>query len=64
MAEFITPQDGAEKQDCERAAARRWLARHGPTLARFRPVYLGDELFARQPIVEAIGAGGGNFILT
>ncbi|MBI1206916.1 MAG: hypothetical protein GC191_06465 [Azospirillum sp.] len=25
-AEFITPEDGAEKQDCERAAAKGWLA--------------------------------------
>ena len=23
--EFITPQDGQEKQDCERNAAKRWL---------------------------------------
>ena len=26
--EFIVPQDGQEKQDCERAAAKRWLASH------------------------------------
>jgi len=65
MAEFLTPQDGTEKQDCERAAAKRWLAKHGPTLARRRrPVYLGDDLFACQPIAEAIQASGGNFILT
>jgi len=57
---FITPQDGAEKQDCERNAARRWLARHGPGLASLRPVYLGDDLFACQPIVAAIGAAGGS----
>lgn len=25
--EMITPQDGAEKQDCERNAAKRWLTR-------------------------------------
>ena len=31
--EFIAPQDGAEKQDCERAAAKRWLARHGAGVA-------------------------------
>ena len=62
--EFIVPQDGAEKQDCERNAAKRWLARHGPTLARYRPVYLGDDLFACQPIATAIQDGGGNFILT
>jgi hypothetical protein len=26
FAEFITPQDGAVKQDCEINAAKRWLA--------------------------------------
>ena len=26
---FIVPQDGHEKQDCERRAARRWLAANG-----------------------------------
>ena len=62
--EFITPQDGAEKQDCERAAAKRWLARHGAGLARFRPVYLGDDLYACQPIVQAIRDNGASFILT
>ena len=62
--EFIAPQDGAEKQDCERAAAKRWLARHAAGLARFRPVYLGDDLYACQPIAQAIRDTGGNFILT
>jgi len=28
MPEFIAKQDGAEKQDCERSAAKRWLAAH------------------------------------
>src|SRR6202161_3889619 len=40
--EFIAPQDGAEKQDCERNAAKRWHARHADGLRRLRPVYLGD----------------------
>ena len=62
--EFIAPQDGAEKQDCERAAAKRWLARHAVAVARFRPVYLGDDLYACQPIAQAIRDTGGNFILT
>jgi hypothetical protein len=62
-AEFITPQDGAGKQDCERAA-KRWLARHGAGVARFRPVYLGDDLYACQPVVQAIQESGGGFILT
>jgi len=62
--EFIAPQDGAEKQDCERNAAKRWLANHGATVAPLRPIYLGDDLFACQPIADAIHQAGGNFILT
>jgi hypothetical protein len=62
--EFITRQDGAEKQDCERNAAKRWLERHGPTLAPLHPVYLGDDLFACQPMAEAIQHAGGHFIMT
>jgi hypothetical protein len=62
--EFIVPRDGAEKQDCERNAAKRWLTRHGAAVAHLRPIYLGDDLFACQPIVAAIHNAGGNFILT
>jgi len=62
--EFIAPQDGAEKQDCERSAAKRWLARHGRSVAHLRPIFLGDDLFACQPIAAAIQQAGGNFILT
>jgi hypothetical protein len=63
-AAFIAPQDGAEKQDCERNAAKRWLARHAAAVACLRPVCLGDDLFACQPIAAAIHDAGGNFILT
>jgi hypothetical protein len=64
MPEFIAPQDGAEKQDCERNAAKRWLAAHAQRLMDLRPVYLGDDLFACQPIADAIIAAGGDFLLT
>jgi UDP:flavonoid glycosyltransferase YjiC (YdhE family) len=33
MPEFIAAQDGAEKQDCEGNAAKRWLQPHGPRIA-------------------------------
>jgi hypothetical protein len=62
--EFIAPQDGAEKQDCERNAAKRWLTRHGPAAAHLRPVFLGDDLFACQPNAVAVQQAGGNFIFT
>ena len=60
--EFITPQDGAEKQDCENAAAKRWLSAHGKQYARLNPIYLGDDLFSRQPLCEAVRAVNGHFI--
>ena len=50
MPEFIVKPDGAEKQDCERSAAKRWLAAHGERVKPLRPVFLGDDLFACQPI--------------
>jgi hypothetical protein len=31
--EFVRPQDGAKKQDCEPLAARRWLSRVGSAYA-------------------------------
>ena len=34
---FIVPQDGAEKQDCENRAAKRWLATHGQRYAALDP---------------------------
>jgi hypothetical protein len=60
--EFIAPQDGAEKQDCENAAAKRWLAAHGAQYARLNPIYLGDDLFSRQPLCEEVLTLNGHFI--
>jgi len=62
--EFIAPQDGAEKQDCERNAAKRWHAKHADRLRPLRPVYLGDDLFACQPIVTMLADAGDDFIFT
>jgi hypothetical protein len=60
--EFVRPQDGAAKQDCETAAAKRWLSRFGATYAGLRPVFLGDDLFARQPMCVTVQAAGGHFL--
>jgi hypothetical protein len=54
MAEFIVPQDGHEKQDCERAAAKRWLASHSQHFLPHSVTYLGDDLYANHPFCEAI----------
>lgn len=60
--EFIKPQDGAEKQDCESRAAQRWLALHAGQYAHLNPIYLGDDLYSRQPMCEAVLAVDGHFI--
>ena len=62
--EFVRPRDGAAKQDCERQAVKRWLARHGSRCAALRPVYLGDDLYACQPVCQAMLDAGGDFLLT
>jgi hypothetical protein len=60
--EFIVPQDGHDKQDCESRAVRRWLSAHAARYARLKPVYLGDDLFSRQPICQAVLDTGGHFL--
>ena len=60
--EFIVPQDGHDKQDCESRAVRRWLAAHAAQYARLKPVYLGDDLFSRQPICRAVLDEGAHFL--
>ena len=61
--EFIKPQDGHAKQDCELAAATRWLAREGQNLATHNITILGDDLFSHQPYCEKIKAQNMHFIL-
>ena len=61
--EFITPQDGHEKQDCERAAIKRWVTRNAERFAEGQFTLLGDDLYACQPICELFLASGFNFIL-
>jgi hypothetical protein len=52
--EFIVPQDGSEKQDCERAAAKRWLEQHQAHFPEYSVTYLGDDLYANQPLCQLI----------
>jgi hypothetical protein len=64
MPEFIVKPDGAEKQDCERNAAKRWLSAHGARVKELHSVYLGDDLSACQPFCEAVLASGADFLFT
>ncbi len=52
--EFIVPQDGSEKQDCERVAVKRWLAQHHGHFSDHSVTYLGDDLYANQPLCQLI----------
>ena len=62
--EFVVPRDGAVKQDCERQAVKRCLQSHGARCAPMRPVYLGDDLYACQPVFRAMLDAGGDSLLT
>lgn len=60
--EFITPQDGHHKQDCETAAAKRWLEQYAANYQALNVTLLGDDLYSRQPLCERVIAAGLNFI--
>jgi hypothetical protein len=61
--EFITPQDGSDKQDCETNAGKRWLDAYGECYGKMGVTILGDDLYSRQPMCEKILSRGMNFIL-
>lgn len=46
VPEFIRPQDGHNKQDCENAA-QRWVSQHGERLSR----YLSNPAYFREAAV-------------
>lgn len=52
--EYITPQDGTAKQDCERAASKRWVTQHAAYYAADNPILMGDDLYANQPLCAHI----------
>ncbi|MGR3278882.1 ISNCY family transposase [Acaryochloris marina NIES-2412] len=60
--EFIRPQDGAEKQDSETAAAKRWIKTHSQGFDGTKITALGDDLYSRQPMVETCLEDELNFI--
>lgn len=61
--EFITNQDGQEKQDCERSAMKRWVTNNAELLTGWKYSILGDDLYANQPMCEVFLAAELNFIL-
>jgi hypothetical protein len=60
--EFITPQDGHTKQDCEIAASKRWLEKNSGQYAPRRAILLGDDLYCHQPFCRQTVLHGFDFI--
>lgn len=60
--EFVTPQDGSDKQDYELAAAQRWLKRESGSLPA-NTTFLGDDWYCKQPFCEGLKQEGRHFIL-
>jgi len=52
--EFIMPQDGHVKQDCERVASKRWVEQHAVHYASLNAILMGDDLYANQPLCQVI----------
>lgn len=64
IPEFVVPQDGHDKQDCENAAAKRWLQKHSERYQGLNITVLGDDLYCHQPLCELLLAKQFNFILS
>ncbi len=62
--EFITPQDGHEKQDCEQQAMKRWVERNAKRFEPLSVTVLADDLHCHQPTCELLLNHELHFILT
>jgi hypothetical protein len=62
--EFITPQDGHKKQDCEQAAIKRWVEKHAEEFGPWGVTILTDDLHCHQPTCELFIEHELYFILT
>ena len=62
--QFISPQDGAKKQDCENAAGKRWITGYGLHYVEHGVSILGDDLYCNEPMCRLLIEHGYNFILT
>jgi len=53
MQEFISNDDGEDKQDCEVNASKRWLDSFiNPTSKKL--IILGDDLYSREPMIKKV----------
>ena len=62
--EFITPQDGHDKQDCEQQAIKRWMKRNTGRFPSWGVTILTDDLHSHQPLCELLLEHKLHFIMT
>lgn len=62
MPEFIQNTDGEEKQDCENNASKRWTGKDRPPVLTLPFLFLGDDLYAHQPLCRNIVNKGDSFV--
>jgi len=62
--EFIRPQDGSVKQDCEQKAAQRWIKRNATHFVGRSVTILADDLHCKQPFCQLLLDHQLDFILT
>lgn len=62
--EFIEPQDGQVKQDCEINAAKRWLAANAEHYSTGNDTLLGDDIYAHQPFCRQALLHNFHFLFT
>jgi hypothetical protein len=60
--EFMEPQPGHKRQDCERTAAKRWLKQHHSLFEADTATLLGDDLYANHPLYQLARKHHFNFI--
>jgi hypothetical protein len=62
--QFVLPQDGHDKQDCELAAAGRWRDQWGAHYSPWGITYLGDDLYCHPPHCERVLSQHAHFLFT
>ncbi len=62
--EFLTPQDGHEKQDCEQQAIKRWVKRNTEHFEAGKVTILTDDLHCHYPLCKLLLEHDMHFILT
>jgi len=62
LPEFVVPQDGDVKQDCEINASKRWLTQWADDFSPLNVTALGDDLYCHEPFCRDVLKKGFNFI--